>query len=134
MWLKVYYPREYMVSLLSNTSYSDKRELYLIDCIKSHISILGVDINKSKKDFSIDGTSIRLGFSLLKGCGDKVADAIVSNQPYDDVNDFQKKLKGKRVSKTITEALVDLGAFGGKPTKFDKIDLGRSIISQIYGV
>ena len=43
-----------------------------------HYKFLPVDINKSQKDFTLEGSKIRIGFKAVKGLGDSAIDELIS--------------------------------------------------------
>lgn len=113
MYLKMHYPLEFYSSLVSTAHNETKIGKVLKEFKREGGKLLGPDINKSKRNFSIDGNSIRIGFSNIKGIGEKAAQAIEENQPYISFNNFSEKLKGKKVTASVKQKLVDIGAFDG---------------------
>jgi len=80
-WIKAYFPREYMASVL--TSYmgkTDKIVHYVTACRHEGISILPPDINESGKDFTATSEGIRFGFAGIRGVGEGVGDAIMDER------------------------------------------------------
>jgi len=108
MWLKIHYPLEFYSSIMALTHSNDKKKKILKEFIKEGHQVLSVDVNRSKESFTIDGDALRIGFSDIKGAGEKVASKIVNNQPYSSYTDFIKKSKTK---KSAVRNLVNLGAF-----------------------
>lgn len=111
MWLKVYYPLEYYVSILSTIHQEDKIKKIVKEYYREGNKLLPIDINKSKVTFSIDEKNIRIGFIQIKGIGFKVAKALIENQPYSNYSDFVEKIKGKRVSSKVKSLIDKLGGF-----------------------
>ena len=130
MYLKVYYPLEFYTSLVSTAHNEEKIGKVLKEFKREGGTLLGADINKSKTNFSIDKDGIRIGFSNIKGIGQKAAEIIEQNQPYQSFNDFEQKLKGKRITSSTKQKLVNLGAFenykneSGQPNLFGEIKGG----------
>jgi len=110
-WLKVYYPIEFYTSILSLTDQDAKKRNIMKEFMKEGFKIYPVDINKSKQHFSHEKDGIRIGFGDIKGIGDKMADTIVENKPYESYDNFVKKIEGKRVQTKKKQALINLGAF-----------------------
>ena len=117
-WLKYYFPLEFYCALLSVESDDEKRSNYerCASRFRGHnvqkmISILPVDINSSKLDYSIEGDSLRRPLGSLHGVGEKVSDVVVKNQPYRDFADFVKKTHSQSMNTTVLVALGKAGCF-----------------------
>jgi len=112
-FLKTYFPKEFMVSLLRNENMEDKVNLYQRECKRLGIKILKPDINKSKINFGLvkNKESIRMGLRNIKNVGTKAAINIYKNQPYKDEEDFLNKVTKRIVNKRVVEALKDANAF-----------------------
>ena len=111
MWLKIHYPVEFYGSILSITEKNDKRKKILKEYKREGYKVLGVDINKSKEEFTIEDEGLRIGFKDVKGIGDGAAGKLVRGQPYVRYQEVDALRKGKRPSDTVLQILVDLGAF-----------------------
>lgn len=131
LWLKAHYGLEFYTALLNNT-FRAKEDKYGTSSIAKYIShiqtnpvyyenegkfakrervrILPVDVNKSGKEFEIEGNDIRFGLTFVKGITPDAADEIISNRPFKSIDDFigsdNKALKNKRV----IVALIESGA------------------------
>jgi DNA polymerase-3 subunit alpha len=115
-WLKAYFPREYMASVL--TSYmgkTDKIVHYVTSCRHEGISILPPDVNESGKDFTATAEGIRFGFAGIRGVGEGVGDAIMAerdeNGPFKNLHDFVDRVDGAQANRRVVEALIKSGAF-----------------------
>jgi DNA polymerase III alpha subunit len=118
MFFKVYYPKEFMSKLMSLTPNTvDKKHgtndfiNYVEEAKRMKINILPPDINKSEKDFAIEGEDIRAGFGFLKGVANKSIDNIMKNRPFRSIKDFLTRIDGRAVNKTVVHALTNSGAF-----------------------
>ena len=111
MWLKVYYPMEFYSSILSLIDNKTNKKNIIKEYKKEGYKILPIDINKSKKHFSIEEKGLRIGFQDIKGIGPGAAKTILKNQPFKSYEDFCNKVLGKRVKETSIKHLVNLGAF-----------------------
>lgn len=110
LYLKVNYPIEFFCSILNHSS-KDKTLSYIKDALHYGIKVLPVDINRSMKKFKpIGEKEILYPISHLKFIG-KTTQAIVENRPYEGLNDFLEKIKGKRVNKNTIASLIRAGAF-----------------------
>ena len=115
-WLKAYYPREYMASVL--TSYmgkTDKIVHYLSACRHEGIQILPPDINESGKDFTAVPEGIRFGFAGIRGVGEGVGEAILAEResggPFKNLHDFVERVDTSTANRRVVEALIKSGAF-----------------------
>lgn len=115
-WLKAYYPREYMASVL--TSYmgkTDKIVHYVNACRHEGIAILPPDINESGRDFTATKDGIRFGFAGIRGVGEGVSDAIIAEReeggPFKNLHDFVERVDASQANRRVVEALIKAGAF-----------------------
>jgi DNA polymerase III alpha subunit len=118
LWLKAHYPIEFYTATLMCAKDTKKFKDYKLDAEKHGIEICPVHINKSKKNFSINGDKIYFGFSNIKNIG-ATADRIVENQPYADYPDFLDKYG---TDATTLKALTSLGVF---EEKYDRVTLRK---------
>lgn len=118
-WLKYHYPAEYMTALLSAwKNDNEKCATYVSDCQAMGIAVLPPNVNSSEFDFSIedqnDGTSaIRFGLGAVKNVGLGPVEAIIKGrgkQPFEDINDFIRRVDLRVVSKRALECLIKVGA------------------------
>jgi DNA polymerase III alpha subunit len=114
LWLKAHYPLEFYAAILMCETDTDKFKEYKFDAEKHGIEVCPVHINKSKRNFVIDGSKIYFGFSNIKGIGDEVADRIVANQPYKNIYDFLDRFG---TDTTPIKALTSLGVFEEKHSR-----------------
>lgn len=118
-YLKAYYPIEFMTATLSNVATKraqseSKLSYYITYCRKIGIPILGPDINKSQKDFSIEEDRIRFGFLAIKNIGDSAIDAILKARedgPFASLWDFLVRVDQSKVNRKVVESLIKSGAF-----------------------
>jgi DNA polymerase III alpha subunit len=118
LWLKAHYPLEFYTATLMCAKNTEKFKDYKLDAERHGIEICPVHINKSKKNFSINGEKIYFGFSNIKNIG-ATADRIVENQPYADYPDFLDKYG---TDATTLKALTSLGVF---EEKYDRVTLRK---------
>lgn len=111
LWLKAYYPLEFFASLLACQKDTDKIKFYKIDAKQFSIIVNPIDINKSKETFTIVDDQIYIGFSNIKGIGEKPAARIVEHQPYAGLQDFLTRFG---TESKVVKALIALGAFGNR--------------------
>ena len=115
-WLKAHFPLEYMASVL--TSYmgkTDKIVHYVTSCRREGIDVLPPDINESGRDFTATSEGVRFGFAGIRGVGEGVAEAIMSEReargPFRDLHDFVDRVDAGQANRRVVEALIKAGAF-----------------------
>ncbi|WP_256009267.1 DNA polymerase III subunit alpha [Desertivirga xinjiangensis] len=115
-YLKAHYPSEYMAAVLNNQGNIEKISLFMEECRKMDLAVLGPDINESQLSFGVNKKGeIRFGMSGIKGVGEKAVESIIDerriNGPYADITDFAKRVNSRTVNKKVYENLVYSGAF-----------------------
>jgi DNA polymerase III subunit alpha len=133
-YLKAHYAVEYMTALLSVTKNDTaKVALYVADCRRMGILVEPPDINASQWDFDIedraDGKAvIRFGMGAVKNVGQGPVDAILlgrAEQPFENLNDFARRVDLRQVGKRALECLTKVGAldaFGSRPALLEALD------------
>jgi DNA polymerase-3 subunit alpha len=129
-WLKHYYPREFVASLINSImGSSEKVAQYIEECKTMGIKLLPPDINKSKEVFIAEGEGIRFGLGALKNVGITPIKAIVKereeNGPFQSFDDFGNRLDSSEVNKRCVESLIQCGTF-------DSLKVYRSQLMAIY--
>jgi len=118
MYLKNYYPLEFMASLLSNTP--NKMDIkgeenkfidYFFESKRMGIKILPPSVNKSQFKFFVSDKNIQAGFCYIKGLGEKAITEMVKKRPYKSFRDFLTKVDGRSVNKSAILALIHSGCF-----------------------
>ncbi len=114
-YLKAHYPIEFMTALLTTEEKPDKVVSYINYCRSRGIEILPPDINRSDKDFTIEGNSIRFGFNALKNVGSSAISAILKARKevgeFRDLFHFCESVDLRKVNKKVIESLIKGGAF-----------------------
>lgn len=128
-YLKANYPVEYMAALMSAYRSSEDKVVSCIEeCRKSKIPVLNPCVNRSLLEFSNESGSIRFGLVSIKGVGEGLSRAIVSERkeaPYRHFYEFAERLKQHGLNRTALEALVKAGAL-------DSIDTNRhTLLDQV---
>ncbi len=112
LFLKAYYPLEFMVGVINNFGGFYQTEFYVHEARMSGAAIHAPDINKSEYLTCIIGTDIYLGFVHLHGLEQKTAFAIEEerkqNGNYVSLQDFMKRIP---VTLEQLRILVRIGAF-----------------------
>ena len=115
-WIKAHYPSEFQASnLTQNISNMDEMKEIMADCRKAGIKVLSPDVNESDAQFSVNRQGdIRYGLGGLKGFGDNVVDAIISERdahgPFSDLFDFVERM-AEMLNRRNVETLIYSGAF-----------------------
>ena len=115
-YLKAHYPAEYMAASLSrNVKDIKKVSLFMDECKRIGIPVLGPDVNESRDRFIVNKKgAIRYGLAAIKGVGKAAAEEIVrerdENGPYKDIYDFIERVNLQAVNKKVLESLVMSGA------------------------
>ena len=116
-YLKANYPSEYMAAVLSrNLSNIDQLTLYMAECKRMGITVLGPDINKSFHNFSADAEgNVRFGLAAIKGVGEAAVKSIVDdrrkNGDFKDLYDFIERVNFTAVNSKCIENMAYAGAF-----------------------
>src|SRR6056297_59654 len=116
-YLKAHFPAEYMAAVLSrNTTNIEKVTLFMDECRRMGIRVLGPDVNESKLKFNVnDEGNIRFGLSAIKGVGESAAEKIITEREnrghYRDIYDFIERVDLHSVNKKSIESLAMAGAF-----------------------
>lgn len=105
-YLKTYMTKEFLAASMSHESDPDTLIQFVFDCHKHHIQVLPPDINKSQRQFTVEGDAIRFGLSAVKGLGNAAIDAILDARPFESLEDMLSKLAPKDVNKTRLYSLI----------------------------
>ncbi|TVQ83221.1 MAG: DNA polymerase III subunit alpha, partial [Bacteroidetes bacterium] len=116
-YLKANYPAEYMAAVLTN-NFSDikKITIFMEECHRQNIPVLGPDVNESALNFVVNNKGeIRFGLGAIKGVGEGAVESIVEernlNGPFKNIFDFMQRINLRSVNKKVLEALAMAGAF-----------------------
>jgi len=114
-YLKAHYTPEYMSAVLTHNAGNPKNiTLYITDCQKMNIDVLGPNINESDVNFMVNKKGqILFGLNAIKSIGEKVANCIVKerieNGDYLSAEDLIKRNLGV-INKKALESLILAGA------------------------
>lgn len=114
-YLKAHFPAEFMAALLTSEMHSsDSVVKYIGECRSHSIKVLPPDINKSFKEFTVNGNDIRFGLVAVKNVGEAAIDSIIEerdNGTYESLIDFCERVDLRKVNKRVIESLIKCGAF-----------------------
>ncbi len=116
-YLKTHYPAPFMAAVLSrNISEIKKISIFLEECKRMRIKVLGPNVNESRIKFvaNRDG-DIRIGLGAIKGVGGFVAQEVVNERekhgPFTDIYDFVERINHQIVSKKAIASMILAGSF-----------------------
>ncbi|MCF8225275.1 MAG: DNA polymerase III subunit alpha [Bacteroidales bacterium] len=116
-YLKANYPAEFMAAVLSrNIADIKKIGIFMDECRRMNVSVLGPCINESNLKFTVnDDGNIRFGLGAIKGVGESAVESIIEerqkNGPYLDIYDFVERNNLSSVNRKTLEGLAISGAF-----------------------
>ena len=112
MYLKAYFPLEFMVGVINNFGGFYRTEIYVHEARKNGAIIEAPCVNNSTYLTSIKGISIHLGFIHVDSLGQKLVDTFLSERTnngfYEDLPDFITRVE---VSLEQLIILIRIGAF-----------------------
>jgi len=112
LFLKTYYPLEFMVSVLNNYGGFYNRKVYVNEARRAGANICLPCVNRSRFNTAIYGKDIYLGFDVVLNLENKLAHQIVSeriaNGEYNGLEDFSRRT-GAGLEQIII--LIRTGAF-----------------------
>ena len=112
LYLKCYYPLEYMVAVLNNGGGFYRAETYIHEARMLGGNIYPPCINNSFADTTIQGKDIYLGFNFLEGIESRLISNIVEertkNGLYLSLNDFINRIK---IGAEALDILIRIKAF-----------------------
>ncbi len=115
-WLKANYPSEYYTACLSvDRGDTDKIAIFLDDCRRTGIGVLGPDLNRSDLDFAIEDSAIRFGLAAIKGVGEKAVETLLAarrklGRPFHSIVEVFEEVDSTQVNRAVWEAFVAAGA------------------------
>ncbi|MEK7721400.1 MAG: DNA polymerase III subunit alpha, partial [Elusimicrobiota bacterium] len=129
-WLKANYPVEFMAALLTSEighspigseEKENKLVTYIGESQDMEIGILGPNVNRSQKKFSIEEIqgkpAIRFALTAVKNVGEGVVEALVAerdrNGPFRSFEEFTLRADARQLNKRVVESLAKGGAFDG---------------------
>ncbi|HTN09223.1 DNA polymerase III subunit alpha [Agriterribacter sp.] len=120
LYLKTYYPKEFMVAVINNFGGFYPRELYFLELLKTGGDIKTPCVNNSDYYTNIKGSEVYCGFVHIKGLETAMAERALEERqrhgPYLHLQDF---IERTAITREQLNLLVSVGAFGftGKSKK-----------------
>ena len=120
LFLKTYYPKEFMVAVINNFGGFYSRELYFLELRKTGARVNLPCVNGSDYNTNIKGNDVHVGFVHIKSLEIKMAERIIvereSSGAYLHLQDF---IERTNITKEQLNILVSIGAlrFTGKSKK-----------------
>ncbi len=112
LYLKTYFPLEYMVAVLNNGGGFYRAETYIHEARLHGATVHTPQINISTQETSISGKDIYLGFQHLSGLESKLADEIVAEREENgDFAGLQDFLDRVPIGIEQIDILLRIGAF-----------------------
>ncbi len=112
LFLKAYYPLEYMVATINNGGGFYRVELYVHEARMHGAEILPPCVNESDAYTKIYGKDIYLGFSLVKDLEDRVVERLIHERAvsggFKDLDDFVNRIE---ISLEQLSILIRVGGF-----------------------
>jgi DNA polymerase III alpha subunit len=112
LYLKTYFPREFMVAVINNFGGFYSRELYFIELLKCGGEIKPPCVNKSDEFTNIHDNEVYAGFIHIKrlqsGLVEKILEERNANGPYLHLQDF---IERTNVGLEQLNTLISVGAF-----------------------
>lgn len=112
LYLKTYFPKEFMVAVINNFGGFYSRELYFLELRKTGANIHLPCVNESDYFTNIKGNDVYAGFvhikSLEKLMAEKIIAERISQGPYLNLQDF---IERTNITKEQLNILVSIGAF-----------------------
>jgi DNA polymerase-3 subunit alpha len=128
-YFAVHHPLAFWAGMLRSYTGAKQEPIYLKAARDAGVRMRPPHVNISQKGYTADKetNSIRKGLTTIKGLGDKAADEIVMHAPYSSLDDFARKVSGRRVTGSkdlgkghspeacggIVAALFEAGALSG---------------------
>ncbi|EIA08568.1 DNA polymerase III subunit alpha [Flavobacterium frigoris] len=112
LYLKVYYPIEFMVAVINNHGGFYRTEVYVHEAKMSGATIHNPCVNKSEYETALYGIDVYLGFMQLEGLETKIAHFIVkdreANGEFKSLEDFINRIP---IGIEGIQILIFIGAF-----------------------
>jgi DNA polymerase III subunit alpha len=114
-YLKANYTAEFMAATMTTEAADAKKIANAIaECKRMDVEVLGPDVNKSDRGFTVENKGVRFGLLAIKGIGEGPINEIVRARneggPFKSLADFCTRVDPKFVGKGALETLIKAGA------------------------
>lgn len=116
MWLKKYFPVQFMWALMKNEPDRHQIRRFLGEARRLEIEVTAPMIESSGEDFRISEDNsdvINCGLADIKGIGPAAIKSIVEISPFESFPDFINRTNTRAVNKRVVEVLAKAGALQG---------------------
>lgn len=112
LYLKTYFPKEFMVAVINNFGGFYSRELYFLELLKTGGEIKAPCVNNSDEYTNIRGNEVYVGFIHIKRLQSKLVETMIeernTNGPYLHLQDF---IERTNIGLEQLNTLISIGAF-----------------------
>ncbi|MFM1784552.1 MAG: hypothetical protein RLZZ579_829, partial [Actinomycetota bacterium] len=135
-WLKTHFPTQFIAGLLTHDPGMYPRRLLLAEARRLGVTILPIDVNRSRDEFYVDQhqgkLGVRMSLSDIAGISVPEIERIIENQPFSGLGDFYLRARPSR--RTLIR-LATIGALdqlaGIDPTDITSIHSRGDVISKV---
>ncbi|MFC4231505.1 DNA polymerase III subunit alpha [Parasediminibacterium paludis] len=120
LYLKTYFPKEFMVAVINNFGGFYSRELYFLELLKTGGEIHPPCVNRSDNYTNIHGNEVYVGFIHIKKLQSKLVETILEERTQNgDYLHLQDFIERTNIGIEQLNVLISVGAFGftGKSKK-----------------
>lgn len=115
-YLKAHYPDLFYAELFYYNFKSSKRDDFLLELKKQKIKLLAPSVLYSDLEVSVEPNAIRMGLLTIDGIGVEIANKIVANRQYINLEEKFEQIMLKlfediKISQAQIERLIDAGCF-----------------------
>lgn len=113
MWLKTYYPAEFMFALMQGETDAVALRRYVKECNRLEIKVVPPTVQLSEVGYSLGDNKIIASLADVKGVGGLSAEAIVKargKKRFKSFTDLRERVDRRRVNKRVVMALLRAGA------------------------
>lgn len=133
-YFKTHYPAEFMAALLTaDHGVSDRVAIEIDECRALGIPVWPPDVNQSTASFTVvaadDRQGLRFGLAAIKNLGQGLAQALIDERahggPFENLEDFLRRLSSQHLNRKSLESLVKSGAlnqFGERKQLFENLE------------
>lgn len=112
LYLKTYYPKEFMVAVINNFGGFYSRELYFLELLKIGGNIMPPCVNNSDEYTNITNNDVYTGFIHIKGLQDKLIETILDERKQrGDYLHMQDFIERTNTGLEQLNTLISVGAF-----------------------